>query len=523
MKITCGSCHRLLQVEDWLADNVARCPRCDQVIRIPPAHSPAGATAVVLTVEEAADLLRRRAAEATEPAPSDSAPSAEVASAAPAAGGPKTEPLPAALRRPAQPAAAKSESATPLRGQPAIGPHAEPPRHRTRPLTDVLAPKAEADDEALAPPTTAGTTARRRFAIGPVITAAFLLGLAIGAVAGWLIGRTGPGSAGSEGSEGSSGGQPATPALQPAGGPSGPASQLQLQGEPAGPAEGEPAFAMPVRTSQPWPSRQPAVTTIALDGPPTFTRQLAAIGDGYPANNFYFPAPPGQVYLRVQARLLWNADEAVTLKLGGGGADCWLVTDEARVYEPLGATLAELDPGGQSGPADPEASVTLDLSNLRADVDVLFRVPESLPATRLRVTGARFVDAPAAILTPPAPPSIDSLKGTWTPVPFQSHRTQYDAGAAVMQTLVGLGRSHTLMIARTGPAGLAADVDNGKLSGTLNADATPGYYRGELAGGSATADVTARPFDGGRMLVLYFGPGPYMQFVYQRPPTATPQ
>lgn len=540
-------------VEDWLADNVARCPKCNEVIQIPPKGSPDGANAVILTTDEAADLLRRRADVGEKPAGPQDQPKEDKPSAPAAGRGPKTEPLPAALRQ-----AAKAIHAAP-QADGEDKPPAEGERHKTRPLppmpaipanptprmdsTPHVAPPPagepeepayemdEEDDEPLSGPS------RRPAMVGPVVSVAFILGLLIGAVAGWLIGhrqattqspmQTVQIDNGSGETDNGNGGQvdpvlppPQQPQPQPQ--PTQPQPQPQQpqpqpqQPQPQ-PSQPQPQPAAPQENRAAYLTQLPAAMRVKLDRPPLITRQVAAISDKYPPNTFYYPAPPHQIYLEVKAQLLWvDESSPVTYKLGGKEAGVWLVTKSGKVYEPMGRPLAELKLDQDNPVVDEAATVTMDKSNPVTEIRVLFLVPEKLEATQVRFSQGPYANLTATALAGGDPTGGREVDGRWDAVMFQLFASEYPAEMKFMQALKTIERPHLLEIKVPGNTPMTLDIRKAAITGTIKPGAEKGYYDCDLTLGGEQRKATVRLFDQGRLLLLYVGDQRYMQCVYRR-------
>ncbi len=543
MKVTCGSCYKVLVVEQWLADNVARCPKCDEVIHIPPAGSPDGANAVVLSVDEASELLRRRSSEGhaqpgveRDPAPSDT-PEHDNR-------GPRTEPLPAALRHAAKaihgdPASSRPEAAAKPTGQP------ESERHKTRPLPlmpgipddptprmDAAPSRSHAPAEVSLDDETDEPAERSGVMIGPIVSVAFVIGLLIGAVGGWLVGRQSgdptptPAVAADDSSTTGDANNPAPPS------PPQPQPTPQPEPEPAPQPTPQPQpTPIPTPTPQPqptpqpepgpvdrteWLANQPANPRVKFDRQPIFSQQMAAITDNYPPNAFYYPAPPHMVYLHMQAQLMWvDESRPVTYRLGGKDADCWIVGRDGKVYLPLGVPRKELKLEDANPAADAEARLTLDKSNPVAEVKVLFLVPENLGQARVHFSHGQFAGLPSFRNADPTG-GLD-IEGRWDAVMVQLFASQYGDDQQVMKAIKQAGMPQRLDIEQPNENGpLTLRVDKANLTGTLQPAGQRGYYRGELTANGQKSAVTVRLFDKGRMLLIYLGDSQFMQCAYKR-------
>ncbi|MCG3181462.1 MAG: hypothetical protein BIFFINMI_03858 [Phycisphaerae bacterium] len=566
MKVTCGSCQKMLTVEAWLADNVARCPKCNEIIQVPPAGSPDGAKAVVLTTEAATELLRRKARQEKELASrtgkslldldglDDAAASTSPSGPAVAhpSTGPKTEPLPAALRRAAgaiQPTVHEEPEKSKTRPLPAMppvpehtAPHADlTPAQRPQPAAVAAAPLEPADEEP------------RRQMFGPLVPVAFIAGLVIGALCGWLIARTGthapPASDqthnSSDGVETATGPEPpplVTNPVQPTppgntntqpptnnttgngGNPTPPnntgrppENTTQTPPPPVNP----PTPAQVDRTA--WWDKQPANPPVKFEGQPLYARRVAAVrSPDYPPNFFFFPAPPGMTYIEVRVRLEFDGAQPVSLKLGGPKADCWLVTGKGEVIDPLGRPYDDAAGSRKNPPYDADATLPLDKSQPVAEAVVLFLAPDSLSKAQFHITSGCFNDLPRSAVQDRDPTGGRAVEGQWTAVVGQNLLGNYPADQPVMAKLAAAGLPHDLNVQKQPDGSLKLSVDKAGVSGTL-ADKGNGYLQADLADGAGgTSKATVRLFDQGRLLTVYLSDQPYMQLTYRRAEQATP-
>lgn len=516
MRVTCGSCFRALVVEDWLADNVARCPKCNEVIRIPPKGSADGANAVVLTVEEATELLRRRAAGSPDGKPPSPPGSAEP----PPTGGPKTEPLPAFLK------------------QASASIHAEPEQRKTRPLPKpvgrgspglgpvVPLPMPPSPEAAPLPPVERGFSPFRANPLTPLVPVAFVVGLLIGGACGWMIAQAG------RNDKPAAREKPAAPAdtadLPPDSTPAPPpAHTVDTNIAPTTTVPTDTATTTPPPTTakappdnqlQPapdfdkdaWLSEQPkgaraTVSVVSVD------RRVAAAGGQFPQTNLYYPAPLGFVYLDVKLKLKKATSEPVTFLLGGSKPDCWLVSQDGRTFDSMGRPVRDI-----TGVADASATVALDDSADSAEVEVRFRVPSDLkPPVRVAFRKSQFAELPGEKLAEPDPlAGRDPANTAWARVPVQALAQDYSA-QPIMAAIVKADAKHQLTIARQGD-GYEVKIDQAGVSGTFKQSDRPGCLEGTLKLGQQEAKATIRLFDACRTLLIYFSDEPMMQFAYQR-------
>jgi hypothetical protein len=140
---------------------------------------------------------------------------------------------------------------------------------------------------------------------------------------------------------------------------------------------------------------------------------------------------------------------------------------------------------------------------------------------QLRLSGGAFDTLPQSQLDGPDPTGGRSADGKWSAIIGQDLLAAYPPGQHVMQKLAEAGMPHDLTLEQGGGGLLKLTVASAGVSGAL-ADKGGGYYQGELLADGAKADATARLFDGGRLLLLYLGQGPYLQLAYRRAEQAAP-
>ena len=554
MKVTCGSCSKVLRVEDWLADNVARCPKCDEVIRIPPKGSPDGANAVVLTTAEATDLLRRRADAGLVPSilPGEMSRSAAAAPGASSPPGgrptnPKTEPLPAFLRhasasiheepehrktrplpRPTSiPAAGVGGAKLPAAHPPAApaGASSQPSQgsQGSRPAA-MYGEEAEAaaQEEQLA--SEAAEESPRKFGlISPLVPIAFVGGLLVGFICGWLIGWATRGSHTNHdvasppaAAQSADTARPTPPddhrllAPPPSPSPS-PAAEV-----PAGPA----APPMPMFPRDKWLAEQPKGARAEVVKVDSVVVRVAGLTESWPPNFLYYPAPQGQAYVQIKATLKWTGFEPITFDLGGDKPGCWLLTHDGQVFDPLGKPRTTAAPGGDS-PADPAAKVTLDKTNWTAEVNVLFLTPTPLPGqpVRLMFAGSQYAELPGEVRE--ADPVVPgrSIAGQWEPVPNQTLPAQFgDAqNLKFLAALANADRSHAMQINASAGGGFAVTIDKANIHGTLKPrKGEPAYFDAALTMGREKATAVVRVCEGDKLMLIYFTNDKFGQFAYRR-------
>lgn len=526
MKVTCGACSKTLRVEDWLADNVARCPKCNEVIRIPPAGSPDGANAVVLSVAEATELLRHRAGAG------QTAPVSPANGQPPKPGHPKTEPLPAFLRR-------ASSSI-----------HEEPEHRKTKPLprpagrpSPVLAGTGQTEAASVGGPgirprpQPQGSAAGAIGAVGeeaaspmrglglitPLVPIAFVLGLLVGVLCGWLIGRTGNSKSSLEELPPQSEVHRPAPYVVPS-----PEATPEPSDTPEPPDTPEPTVTprpsvTPRETPSPsppaapqiarndWLANQPDNPRARIAEPPNVVRRVAAVASEFPADALYAPAPAGQVYLTVRAKLQWAGGKPVTFTLSGPNSDCWLVGKDRQVFDPLGAPRRPSRLADTTAIADPDARVTLDESNPTAELVALFRVPANLTRCRLGLAGSQWADL---TIKPDRLSANRDLAGNWEPIGDQLTAAAYDR-QPILGALVRADKHQPLRLTRQG-GDYTLTLESAGISGTMKAAQSPGLFDATLKMGNQSATATVRLFDNSQQMLIYFGDDAFQQYAYQR-------
>ncbi|MDD4891392.1 MAG: hypothetical protein PHU85_15845, partial [Phycisphaerae bacterium] len=426
---------------------------------------------------------------------------------------PKTEPLPAFLRRAAS------------------GVHEEPEKQKTKPLprpagrpSPVLAtgasapPPALANLDALESPATGplpgGEESPRRAAglLSPLVPIAFAAGLLIGVLCGWWIARAGSGPAEKKPTSDLSRNvePPVVPAATPAPTETPSASTPPPQATPT-PTPKPAQFEADQFAKKDWLADQPRNALAEIDGNAKTSRRVAAISDAYPCTNIYYPAPSGSVYLEVSAKLKWTNHKPATFALGGASPDCWLLCQDGRTFLPLGVPRKALDASSASPAADPDAKVALDQTNPAADVTVLFLVPSRLSQCRLAFTSSQFAELKLKKEDATGKRTVD---GDWDAVPVQLFAQDYK-GQKFMAALAKADKTHRLTIDKDGD-NYKLTITAAGISGTLTPAKDAGYFDAAIKLGDEQATATVRMFDAGRQLLIYFGPDKFMQVAYQR-------
>ncbi|MDD4890585.1 MAG: hypothetical protein PHU85_11740 [Phycisphaerae bacterium] len=502
MKVTCGACWGSLKVESRLADSVARCPKCHELIRIPPRNSPAGANAVVVTDEDDAELPKQQEG---GPAVTSMATPTESGRRL----GPKTEPLPTTLTR-----------TTSAPGSNPTSVHQEPARHKTRPLPKPVgrpsylpglspwpgsvgrrgqgvATGKTPEDRRDGGHTEAGEP-RKTTLFSPLVPAAFVSGLLIGAVLGWFIGRP-------SGPVADNRTVVARPQQTPVA-----AKDIVPPERPAPDRVNPPEKQVPSRWRGQWLATQPDDTAVEIAEATASSIRVAGVMDQTPAaSRLYCPAPPGQVYVELKATLTWTGRKAgpVTINLGGRNADCWLVTRDGRVFGCLGRVRQGGPTSAPDSPADSTATVKLDANHPQAEVSLLFLVPARLPKTRLQITGLAFADLVGDIREPDPVVSGRSLAGRWEPIPEQEPLAQF-RDQPVLAAFAATEKSRRLLIERDGDH-FRIQIEGTAVEGELSqrGDDSALFEATLQSTGQGQVGATLRVFDGSRKLLLYFGWG----------------
>jgi hypothetical protein len=500
MKVTCGACWGALGVEAWLADNAARCPKCSELIRIPPADSPAGANAVVLTEEEATDLLKRRATSgqaASAAGKSASRRGVDAAVESPTgqgtSRGPKTEPLPAFLKR-----AMADIHEEPVK--PKTKPlHLPRPVGRPSPITDLPSRRVSSgrmSQAAQAASEFADEVDRaesRKTFITPLVPVALVLGLVIGTILGYVLSR--PASTSGE------------KLIAPPQSAAPPRRAVESPARPATARTPPPEVPHPVDPRSEWLAEQPNSVKLEIADATVASIRVAAVIDETPAAKYLrFPAPLGQVYLEARATLKLVGEKPVMLNLGGPKSNCWLVARDGRVLNSLGRVPNDGPTTAPDFPADASARITLDAEHPQAEVSLLFLTPARLPETRLQFTASRFADLGSDLREPDPVVSGRSLAGRWESIPDHDS-PQFGADEPILAALTDAEGRHILVIEREADH-FGVRIEGTDASGSLTQHGDdPAVFDATFSSHGAVVNMAVRVFDGGRKLLVYSGGG----------------
>lgn len=239
------------------------------------------------------------------------------------------------------------------------------------------------------------------------------------------------------------------------------------------------------------PSNVPVVTA----APPTL--KVDSIRAELFASGGYFPAPPGQVYLKVAITVI------------GGGEKFMLSTDSPTLQagDQSYTSLGQESAGAVVPVRATRQAIFIDAKAVQK-LTLLFLVPEKLAKARLVAPPME-----AALTLPSAPRELpaDAAVGAYVEAPPRNLKPVLaDPVMAALQTTP----AQSLEVVKDGPA-LAVRIPAAGVRGVLQPSG-PCLYQARLDLGSQSLQCKFRLAQDGKLLVLYLTDDPFHQITYQR-------